>query len=128
VVPQLAAAVRRHHPAVDEFILPHAPADGDIAALLPRLAEYDAIVLGTIDALHQPAQAALARAVLSANPRTVVVALRLPYDLSAFPEASTCICTYSILEPSMRAAADALFGMRGFEGKLPVTLPEPDSA
>jgi beta-N-acetylhexosaminidase len=49
--------------------------------------------------------------------------LRLPYDLSVFPEADTYFCTYSILEPSMRALAKALFGKIKFEGRLPVSIP-----
>lgn len=40
----------------------------------------------------------------------VVVAMRLPYDLVSFEEVSAFICTYSILEPSMRALAKAIFG------------------
>jgi beta-N-acetylhexosaminidase len=54
---------------------------------------------------------------------SIVVALRLPYDLTAFPEAGTYICTYSILEPSMQALAKALFGKITFEGRLPVSIP-----
>jgi beta-N-acetylhexosaminidase len=61
--------------------------------------------------------------VLKTNRPTIVVALRLPYDLAAFPEAPTYLCTYSILEPSMRALASALFGHAAITGRLPVTIP-----
>jgi beta-N-acetylhexosaminidase len=49
--------------------------------------------------------------------------MRLPYDLTAFEEAPAFVCTYSILEPSMRAAASAMFGKSRFEGHLPVSIP-----
>ena len=122
VLPALAPALRRHYPSVDEFVLPHAPTEGNIAALLPRLPGYDTVIIGTLNAFNEPAQVTLVREALKVNARTVVVAMRLPYDLSAFPEAPTCLCTYSILEPSMRATAAALFGAREFEGKLPVGI------
>jgi beta-N-acetylhexosaminidase len=52
-----------------------------------------------------------------------MVLCRLPYDLAAFPEAQTYVCTYSILEPSMQALAKTLFGQIPFQGKLPVSIP-----
>ena len=54
---------------------------------------------------------------------TIIAAMRLPYDLIAFPEAPTYLCTYSIQEPSMQALAKALFGFSSFTGRLPVSIP-----
>jgi beta-N-acetylhexosaminidase len=53
---------------------------------------------------------------------TVTAALRTPWDLLTYPEAATHVCTYSILEPSLEALAGALFGERGFPGRLPVRI------
>jgi beta-N-acetylhexosaminidase len=53
----------------------------------------------------------------------IIIAMRLPYDLAAFPETSTYVCTYSILEPSMRAVAKAIFGHSEITGHLPVSIP-----
>jgi beta-N-acetylhexosaminidase len=53
----------------------------------------------------------------------VAVALRLPYDLQAYPAAPAYLCAYSILEPSMDAVAKALFGRIHCQGRLPVTIP-----
>jgi beta-N-acetylhexosaminidase len=52
----------------------------------------------------------------------VAVALRMPYDVAAYPEVQTYLCTYSILAPSMDAVADGLWGKIRFTGQLPVTL------
>jgi beta-N-acetylhexosaminidase len=123
VTPELARHMRAFHPHVDEFLIPFAPDAGEVGALVERARSYAAVVVGTINAYREPAQAALVNALLAAGVKTVAAALRLPYDLAAYPAAPTFVCTYSILEPSMRALAAALFGKKDFPGKLPVTIP-----
>jgi beta-N-acetylhexosaminidase len=100
----------------------------DICNLIHQLWKYDLIVVGTINAYNQPTQATFVREVLKTGIPTVVVALRLPYDLMVMPEAQTYVCTYSILEPSMKALASAMFGKSGFSGHLPVSIPDLYSA
>jgi len=68
-------------------------------------------------------QAEFVRQALKLGLPSLVAATRLPYDLAVFPEAQTYVCTYSILEPSMKALAKALFGEVRFEGRLPVSIP-----
>ena len=122
-IPQLAGALRRCHPQVDEFRVPFQPSGEERQALLDKMQGYDLVVAGTINAYAQPEQAELVRGLLQAGPPVVVIALRLPYDLAAFPEAPVYLCTYSLLEPSMRAAARVLFGLIEPTGRLPVSLP-----
>ncbi len=123
ITPQLAAAIRHYHPRVDEFVIPYAPQAADISALLERVREYELVVIGTLNAYNQEGQSTLVREVLKTNIPTIIAALRLPYDLMAFPEAPTYLCTYSILEPSMRALAKTLFGQNQARGRLPVSIP-----
>jgi len=123
ITPGLGAALRRYHPNVDEFMFSYAPQDNAVAALLERLREYDILILGTLNAYASPSQAEFVRQALKLGIASVVVALRLPYDLSVFPEVGAYVCTYSILEPSMQALAKALFGEIKFGGKLPVSIP-----
>ncbi len=123
ITPKLATSLRAYHPRVDEVFIPFAPSDQDRTALLQRMKAYDMIVIGTINAFTQMEQAELVRAAASLQIPLIVVALRLPYDLAAFPMVSTYLCTYSILEPSMRALAGALFGQAPMTGRLPVTIP-----
>ena len=61
------------------------PGEADIAGIGERLAPFDLVVVGTFAAHLQPAQAALAAAVLAAGKPTVTVALRTPWDLLAYP-------------------------------------------
>jgi len=123
VMPALATALRQYHPEVDEYVLSYAPEAKEITGLLERLGNYDILILGTLNAYASPNQAEFVRQALKLGIPTVVVALRLPYDLAAFPEAQTYVCTYSILEPSMQALAKALFGKIAFRGQLPVSIP-----
>jgi beta-N-acetylhexosaminidase len=123
VKPVLADALRRYHPRVDEFSFAMSPAAGEIGALCERLAEYDVVIIGTINATAHPGQAELVKKLLRLRAQLITVALRMPYDVAAYPEASTYICTYSILPPSMEALAEALFGRIAFSGTLPVTIP-----
>ena len=122
IMPGLATAVRAHHPHVDEFITSHPPTAAEIANLHDKAAEYDLIILGTLSASMDEMQAELVNVLLATAVPTLTVALRTPYDLTAYPQAQTHVCSYSILPASMRALAAALFGTNPFAGKLPVQL------
>jgi len=123
VKPALGDALRRYHPRVDEFSFAMSPAAEEIGALSERLAKYDIVVLGTINATAHPGQAELVKKLIRQGARLITVALRMPYDLAAYPAASTYVCAYSILPPAMEALAEALFGRVPFAGTLPVSIP-----
>lgn len=122
-MPALATALRQYHAAVDEFIVPFNPSENDIAALRARAADYALILMGTLNATIAPGQAALVNAILATGVPTVPIALRMPYDLQAYPNASTYLCAYSIQAPMMTAIAQALWGDRPCTGRLPVSIP-----
>jgi beta-N-acetylhexosaminidase len=123
VSPSLAAALRRSHPGVEEFVTSHPPAASEISALRDRVSDFDLLVVGTIDAFRQPEQAALVKELVATSVPTVVVALRTPWDLAAYPEAATYACTYSILPASLEALTAALRGEVPFGGRLPAAIP-----
>lgn len=129
VSPSLAGALRHYHPRVEEIITEHPPTDGDIAGLKQKLGSYDesdepTLILVTLSASMQEAQATMARALLALELPTVTVAARTPYDLASYPQARTHLCTYGIQPPSMHALAAALFGQIPLSGRLPVTIPD----
>lgn len=123
VKPVLADALRAYGPQVDEFIISYEPDEDEVDTCLEKLSAYDLVVVGTLNAFAVPGQAALVQRFLQDGPPLVAAALRLPYDLTAFPQAPTYLCTYSILEPSMRALAKVLFGEVEPTGRLPVDIP-----
>jgi len=122
IKPQLADAMRAYHSRVDEFVISFSPNEQESASVLERVHEYDMIVIGTINAYAEENQANIVRNLLQVGKPVIVVAMRLPYDLTAFPQASTFVCTYSILGPSMQAVAKALFGFGEMKGHLPVSI------
>lgn len=123
VVPGLARALRAHHPLVDEIVTGHPPTDADIAAVRGQATASDLVVVGTLSASFDPAQAALVEAVLATGTPTFTVALRTPFDLAVYPAAAGHACSYGILPPSLDALAAALFGRAPFRGRLPVAIP-----
>jgi beta-N-acetylhexosaminidase len=84
------------------------------------------VVVGTISASADPAQARLVDAMLATGRPIVTVALRTPWDLAAYPTAGTHVAAYGILNPTLRALAAALFGDIPFAGRLPVRAAVPD--
>ncbi|MGA7730069.1 MAG: glycoside hydrolase family 3 protein [Chloroflexia bacterium] len=126
-LPRLASALRQYHSSVDEFIVPLDPSPSEVTSLREQLSGYDLVIVGTINAATQPGQAALVNALLAAGVPLVAVAMRLPYDIHAYPSAPTYVCTYSIQPPSMEALALALFGRIPLLGRLPVSVPGFDS-
>jgi beta-N-acetylhexosaminidase len=122
VVPALARRLRKRHAKTDQFIIPLDPSEADVAALVQTARHYNLIIVGTINAGEHAGQAALIKHLIEQNIATIAVALRLPYDLQAYPNAPTFVCTYSVLNSSMEALAKALLGEIPFSGKLPVSI------
>jgi beta-N-acetylhexosaminidase len=124
VPPALADALRARWPAVDEFVVAHAPSDEEIASVAASVADHAVVVVGTTAGLFEPRQAGLVEAILrSASGAVVSVALRTPFDLAAYPGSATHLSTYGILRPSLDALADVLFGVAPAVGRLPAAIP-----
>ncbi len=123
VEPHLAAAIRKHHRHVDELVTSHSPSDDEIAAIATKAAGYDSVVVGTISASMNTSQAAMVNSLLEANSNVVTVAMRTPWDLTAYPASRTHLCTYGILRPTMEALAAAIFGKAPTPGRLPTRIP-----
>lgn len=121
--PKLAESIRAYQPRTDEINIKLAPDENETVSVLEQIQQYDLIIMGTINAYAEEKQAEFVRKLLKTGKPVIVVAMRLPYDLAAFPDTSTYVCTYSILEPSMRAVAKALFGFGEMKGHLPVSIP-----
>jgi beta-N-acetylhexosaminidase len=123
VPPGLGRALRTRFGSVEEVVVGVAPTEREIVALRERVVGFDAVVVGTIDAIRQPAQFDLVEAVASAGRPTIAVALRTPWDVARYPSSATAVCTYSILPASLEALAAALAGAIPFAGRLPVAVP-----
>lgn len=120
VQPGLAEAIRSFHRATTELIVGFDPAADEVAHAVSEARSHDFVVVGTLDA--SPAQADLVNAVLETGAPTVTVAMRTPYDLTAYPGATTYVCSYGILPATVDALAGSLFGAL-MPGRLPVAIP-----
>jgi beta-N-acetylhexosaminidase len=123
VHPSLAQAIQSYHPHLDEFVIPLNPSEADIAGLRAQAGNYKLIIFASFNATQFPAQAQLANVLLETGRPLIAAALRLPYDLQAYPAVGTYLCTYSILPPAMQALAAGLWGKIPIPGRLPVSLP-----
>jgi beta-N-acetylhexosaminidase len=117
----LAGEMSRIHPGVEEIVYPHRPERSDIDAAVAQAREADVVIVGTV--IAAPGQGALVDALIDTGVPVVTVALRSPFDLAEYPRSETHICTYSGLAPAVQAAVNAMFGVGGFEGKLPAAIP-----
>jgi beta-N-acetylhexosaminidase len=124
VGPTLARAIAERHSHVDSRVTRASPTGAEIAAVRDWAAGHDLLVVGTISASLDPAQADLVRKLVATGVPLVAIALRTPWDLLAYPEVATYACSYGILPPSMDAVAAALWGASPFRGRLPVGLGE----
>ena len=122
IPPGLAGALRTVHPHVDELVVGFAPDDAEIATARRCAADAAMVVVGTIAAEPGSAQADLVDALLATGRPVVTAALRTPWDLLAYPDAGTHLCTYSVLPDSLEALALALVGRLEPSGTLPVPL------
>jgi len=68
-------------------------------------------------------QAELVRRLVSSSRRIIVLAVRNPYDLQAFPQLCTYLVTYEYTRPALDAAVRILFGEKQALGHLPVNIP-----
>ena len=120
---QLAEAVRKRHGHTIALQLPRGAGDAAVRGALQAAESAEVVVVGTINADQDVGQAELVRALLARGQQPIVIALRHPYDVRAFPHVATYLCTYSIRSVSTEAAVGVLFGEIVPQGKLPCRVP-----
>jgi beta-N-acetylhexosaminidase len=120
--PALAEAIRAYHDRVEEVVTPIEPTEADVAAVIDRVAGIDRVIIGTINAYQHPGQVALTEALIDRGKAVIAVALRMPYDVSAYPRVPMCLCAYSLQPASLQAAVQVLWGQIAARGQLPVEL------
>ncbi len=120
---QLAEAVRKRHGHTTALQLPRGAGDAAVRDALQAAESAEVVLVGTINADQDAGQAELVRALLARGQQPIVVALRHPYDVRAFPHVTTYLCTYSIRSVSTEAAVGVIFGEIAPQGKLPCRVP-----
>ncbi|AJS58670.1 glycoside hydrolase family 3 protein [Paenibacillus sp. IHBB 10380] len=103
------------------------PSPDEIAALATESKEYGQIVVGIFHTASNPGQPALVRKLLAGGTKVILVSLRNPVDLAAFPEAKGFLACYEHHPHTLQALSRVLMGMAEPAGILPVTLPDHSS-
>jgi len=118
---------------VDALVLPpetvlirtsREPSSQDFSRAVEAAGQADKVVAITYDAIRNPAQQSMVRALLAVKPQGLIhVAMGAPYDLSLFSDAPASIATYGDVPASVQALSSAMTGTIPFRGRLPVRLP-----
>lgn len=98
------------------------PGPEEVAALVQQAKQCGSAVVGLYNALANPGQLELVRALASSGIPTAAVALRTPYDLRDLPEPVWTIAAYESGAVCISAVAKVLRGELRPSGKLPVKL------
>lgn len=120
----LHSEVQARHPQTSLTSLTPQPTAEEQAQALSAAGRADALLLFTRNADQYPEQASLVQTLLQTGKPAVIVAMRNPFDLLAFPEAPTYLAAYGDATVTIRAVARALFGEAPIRGRLPVGLPQ----
>lgn len=119
---KLADAIRKRHSNIVSLQVPHDLSETDINSVLNQVDSADVVIIGTISAEIFEGQAALVEALQVRGHAPIVVAMRTPYDLIAFPEIKTYLCAYGIRDVTTEAIAKVLFGEIVATGVLPCDI------
>jgi beta-N-acetylhexosaminidase len=120
---QLAEMIAKRHANVITLELAPNASTAEIRALRDAVSDADLVIVGTISAERDLGQAELVETLHREGLALIVVALRTPYDLIAFPMIETYLCAYSIRAVTAEAIARVLFGEIEPQGVLPCALP-----
>ena len=119
---RLAEAITKRHPNTIALEIAHEPSAEEIAAILAATEQADMVIMGTISAEIYAGQAALVEALYQREQDPIVVSMRTPYDMIAFPYIATYLCSYGIRDVTIEAVARVLFGEITPTGQLPCDL------
>ncbi len=118
---EYAAPLLQTAPGLTLVGLPKAPTSDDIDRVVSAVKDAPVVVAGTYSLAPESPWAEALRRI--GPERTVLVALRTPYDLRALPAASAFVATYGDTAPSLTALGRILRGTHLPKGLLPVDIP-----
>lgn len=96
------------------------PSAEEIRACMEMGARANILLILTYNLNQYATQHELVDMLINLGKRTIVAAVRDPYDLRFVPEAEACIATFGFRECSLKALARILFGESESNGKMPI--------
>jgi beta-N-acetylhexosaminidase len=119
----LAGAVSHVHPNTVMVEVKSLPTEEDIVRAVQMMSQVEAIIIGTMNAHLSPQQLLLVNVLKELERPLIVVSMRTPYELGSFRYVRANIATYEFSPMAAEVAAEAIFGKRVLQGRLPVTIP-----
>lgn len=123
VTTALAGRIAARGVTADAFETATSPTDATIQAAVTQAQAHDLTVVATNKAWSNAQQQKLVKALLATGKPVIVAAVRDPYDIAYFTDATTYLATYSTTAVSLESLTRVLFGEVVPAGKLPVTIP-----
>jgi len=126
--PSLSLALRQRNYRSESMRVPLEPQDSEIAMLVDVLRAQGPralVVIARRAHLHAAQRRAIG-AVLAAAPEAIVVSALEPFDILAFEDATTVLCTFGDGEANVEALAAVLAGAAPAAGSLPVAIATTD--
>jgi beta-N-acetylhexosaminidase len=120
---RLTDIMGQYHTNVKTLSIVSGAVENACGNLLQTTSESDIFIIATVNAHLDERQAEIVRYLVSSGRRIIVIAVRNPYDLQAFPQLRTYLVTYEYTRPALVAAVRVLFGERQALGHLPVGIP-----
>ncbi|OGQ89975.1 MAG: hypothetical protein A2289_17175 [Deltaproteobacteria bacterium RIFOXYA12_FULL_58_15] len=117
--------ILKQEPKVEVLTVPYIPSRTrrreDVARAVAMGKNADILVFAVVNAYHVD----MARQIAAALPELPVALLSFasPYYLSSLPEVDAYLCTYSYLDVTQIAAANAVLGQSPMTGRLPISIP-----
>lgn len=118
--PSLARTCESYAPDVHLIGVSQGPTDEEQSWAVTAATLADVAIVFTQDLSSNPDYLAMVHAL--PLEKTIVVALRSPYDWQSVPRAAAYLATYSPLPEAVTAVCGALFGAQPITGRLPVDL------
>ncbi len=120
IYPSTQRLCATHNPKMKSLAYSQAPTNEEIASARTLTRDAKVVIAFTYDAVYQPKQQALVRAL--PPEKTVVVALQNPYDYTTFPDVAGYVASYMPVPGAFTAVCDVLFGAHPAVGVLPISL------
>lgn len=120
---RLGEAIQKRRPDAQALTLPYGADEAALQKALAAVEGIKTVIVGTLAADKDASQAAFIDALTERGQMPVVVALRTPYDITAFPQIDTYLCAYGLRDVTTEAVARVLFGEIPATGVLPCAIP-----
>ncbi|MGG4495986.1 glycoside hydrolase family 3 N-terminal domain-containing protein [Brevibacillus reuszeri] len=119
---KLVEPLRKYGQVNGYFLSSLDPSESEVERIATEVADSNIVVVFTYNAHIYKGQALCVRKLKQLGKKVVAVALRNPYDLTAFPEVDAFLAGYDHGKKAIEVIIDVLFGERQAVGKLPVTV------